>query len=114
MCAQLTTISQLHARDCGFMKRKAWKPRNIAEFSGSPCSETNALSRISTEFSELFSGTGSVGKAATNFGYKVMSFDIEAIYQPAIVGDIMNWDYTKYPRGMFRVIIHSSVPCSSL
>ena len=50
---------------------------------------------------ELFSGTGSVGRVAKNFGYTVISLDLK---NADICSDILEWDYTEYPTGMFHFI----------
>ena len=57
---------------------------------------------------ELFSGTGSVGRVAKNFGYTVISLDLK---NADICSDILEWDYTEYPTGMFHVI-WASPPCT--
>ena len=58
---------------------------------------------------ELFSGTGSVGKVAVNFGFNVVSLDRDM--DADIKVDIMNWDYKIYPPGHFD-IIWASPPCT--
>lgn len=57
---------------------------------------------------ELFSGTKSVSKALSD--YDITSLDILDKYQPTIVADILNWDYTVFPVGHFD-IIWASPPC---
>ena len=57
---------------------------------------------------ELFSGTGSVGRVAKNFGYTVISLDLK---NADICSDILEWDYTEYPTGMFQ-FIWASPPCT--
>ena len=57
---------------------------------------------------ELFSGTGSVGLVAKNFGYTVISLDLK---NADICSDILEWDYTEYPTGMFQ-FIWASPPCT--
>ena len=57
---------------------------------------------------ELFSGTGSVGRVAKNFGYTVISLDLK---NADICSDILEWDYTEYPTGMFH-FIWASPPCT--
>lgn len=59
---------------------------------------------------ELFSGTGSVGKVATEMGYEVISLDIDG--RATINIDILKWDYTVYERGYFHTI-WASPPCQS-
>ena len=58
---------------------------------------------------ELFSGTGSVGKVFKQHGYEVISLDIDN--RADINIDILNWDYTVYPSGYFKVI-WASCPCT--
>ena len=57
---------------------------------------------------ELFSGTGSVGRVAKNFGFTVISLDLK---NADICSDILEWDYTEYPTGMFH-FIWASPPCT--
>jgi hypothetical protein len=58
---------------------------------------------------ELFSGTGSVGKVAKEFGYSVVSLDLK---NADINTNILDWDYTIYPEGFFETI-WASPPCST-
>ena len=58
---------------------------------------------------ELFSGTGSVGNVARNMGFEIISLDMDM--EATIKTDIMNWDYTIYPRKHFQVI-WASPPCT--
>ena len=58
---------------------------------------------------ELFSGTGSVGKVAKNFGIDVVSLDKDM--DADIKTDIMDWDYKVYPPHYFH-IIWASHPCT--
>ena len=58
---------------------------------------------------ELFSGTGSVGKVATELGFEVISLDRD---MPAdIQKDIMDWNYKVYEPKQFDVI-WASPPCT--
>ena len=58
---------------------------------------------------ELFAGTQSVGKVARDLGIEVVSLDRD---MPAdIQTDIMDWDYTQYPRKHFD-ILWASPPCT--
>ena len=56
---------------------------------------------------ELFSGTGSIGKAAKRRGYDVVSLDLK---NADINCDILKWNYKEYPSGYFD-FIHASPPC---
>jgi len=60
---------------------------------------------------ELFSGTGSVGKIAEEYG-QVVSVDINDNmgYIPTHIVDILKWDYKQYPVGYFDMI-WASPPC---
>jgi hypothetical protein len=60
---------------------------------------------------ELFSGTGSVGRAFANAGYEVVSLDINNRARPTIWADVLQWDYKAYAPGHFDVI-HASPPCT--
>ena len=57
---------------------------------------------------ELFSGTGSVGKVAREFGYDVVSLDLK---NADINCNILEWDYKQYDVGYFD-FIWSSPPCT--
>ena len=59
---------------------------------------------------ELFKGTGSVGKVAKKLGFDVISIDIEDKYEPDILIDILELDYTKLPIPDF---IWASPPCNT-
>ena len=60
---------------------------------------------------ELFSGTGSVGKIAEEYG-RVISVDKYNImgYTPTHKIDILKWNYKQYPIGYFDMI-WASPPC---
>jgi hypothetical protein len=58
---------------------------------------------------ELFSGTHSVGNICKELGYEVISLDLK---NADINCDILNWDYTIYPKGHFD-IVWSSPPCDT-
>ena len=60
---------------------------------------------------ELFKGTGSVGTACQNLFDEIISLDREEKWQPTIVADILEWDYTIYPPGHFDYI-WASPPCT--
>ena len=57
---------------------------------------------------ELFSGTGSVGKVAKEFGYDVVSLDLK---NADINCNILDWDYRQYPSSYFH-FIWASPPCT--
>ena len=62
---------------------------------------------------ELFSGTQSVGKVATQLGYDVISVDINdynGVYTPTHTVDIMEFDYSQYSPNEFDVV-WASPPC---
>ena len=60
---------------------------------------------------ELFSGTGSVGKVGIELGYEIISVDITDKLHPVTHKvDILEWDYTIYPKDYFE-IIWASPPC---
>ena len=57
---------------------------------------------------ELFSGTGSVGKVAKDFGFDVVSLDLK---NANINTDILQWNYKQFNRNDFD-IIWASPPCT--
>ena len=62
---------------------------------------------------ELFSGTGSVGKAFKAHGWEVVSLDItdQGGYTPTHMVDIMSWGFMEaYPSRYFEVV-WASPPC---
>ena len=58
---------------------------------------------------ELFSGTGSVGRAFAEKGWEVISLDSDPKTDATIHEDILKWDYSTYPPGHFDAIWAS--PC---
>ena len=58
---------------------------------------------------ELFSGTGSIGRAFEALGWEVTSLDLEG--EPTIKCDILDWDHTAFPPGHFQVVWASPVCC---
>ena len=58
---------------------------------------------------ELFSGTGSIGRAFEALGWEVTSLDLEG--EPTIKCDILEWDHTAFPPGHFQVVWASPVCC---
>ena len=53
---------------------------------------------------DLFTGSGSVARAAEELGYEVTSLDIDEKCEPDICADILEFDYTQYAPGSFDVI----------
>lgn len=58
---------------------------------------------------ELFSGTGSVGRAFEARGWEVTSLDSNPKAVPTICSDILHWDYKAFESGYFDMIWAS--PC---
>ena len=58
---------------------------------------------------ELFSGTGSIGRAFEALGWEVTSLDLEG--EPTIKCDILDWDHTAFPPKHFQVVWASPVCC---
>lgn len=54
---------------------------------------------------ELFKGSGSISKHFANKNnYNIISLDILEKYNPTICCDILEWDYSKYPKDYFNII----------
>ena len=60
---------------------------------------------------ELFSGTGSIGRAFRDQGFEVTSVDIDPTSNPTICCDILEFDYRQFPPGHFDVV-WGSPPCT--
>ena len=58
---------------------------------------------------ELFSGTGSVGKAFK--GWEITSLDLDKKSKATITADVLQWDYTTFSPGHFDCI-WASPPCT--
>ena len=58
---------------------------------------------------ELFSGSGSIGKAFRSKGWDVVSLDMDPKTDADIHEDILTWDYKSFPVGEFDAIWAS--PC---
>ena len=58
---------------------------------------------------ELFSGSGSIGKAFRSKGWDVVSLDMDPKTDADIHEDILTWDYKSFPVGEFDAIWDS--PC---
>ncbi len=58
--------------------------------------------------SEIYSGTGSIGRPWREAGHTVVSFDIDSRFSPEICGDILQVDYKSLP---IPDVIWSSPPC---
>ena len=61
---------------------------------------------------ELFSGTGSVGNICKEFGWNVVSLDLDPSFTADINIDILKWDYSAFKRRHFSVI-WASPPCNT-
>jgi hypothetical protein len=58
---------------------------------------------------ELFSGTGSIGRAFADQGWEVVSLDIDPKSGATLITDFMNWPYWEYPKGHFDALWASPV-----
>ena len=95
--------------------------RNVANaasstFERTRTSRTRTPSRktllLEMRILELFSGSGSLGKAARERGHDVVSLDIAPCgdYTPDFLADILEFDYTIWHRGFFD-LVWASIPC---
>jgi hypothetical protein len=60
---------------------------------------------------ELFSGTGSIGRAFVDKGWDVISVDLDPKANPTITANLMTWDYTIHEPGYFNCV-WASPPCT--
>jgi site-specific DNA-cytosine methylase len=60
---------------------------------------------------EIFAGTQSFSKAVLRGGGEPYTVDLLSKFQPTIIVNIMEWDYTIYPVGFFDAI-WASPPCT--
>ena len=60
---------------------------------------------------ELFSGTGSIGRAFEEEGWEVVSLDVDPKSGACITANIMEWDFYTHQRGYFDGI-WASPPCT--
>jgi hypothetical protein len=60
---------------------------------------------------ELFSGTGSVGRAFDAIGWEVVSVDLDAKSNASIITDVGSWNYKVFAPGHFDCV-WASPPCT--
>ena len=60
---------------------------------------------------ELFSGTGSIGRAFEELGWEVFSLDLDPKSNATITMDFMEFDWTVFPKDYFQCI-WASPPCT--
>ena len=60
---------------------------------------------------ELFSGTGSIGRAFEELGWEVISLDMDPKSNATIHCDFMEFDWTVFPKDYFQCI-WASPPCT--
>ena len=53
---------------------------------------------------ELFSGTKSVSKIAKSLGWETISLDIDPKFSPDLCMDVMDFDYTQFPKNHFSFV----------
>ena len=60
---------------------------------------------------ELFSGTGSIGRAFVDKGWDVISVDLDPKANATITTNLMTWDYKIHEPGYFHCV-WASPPCT--
>ncbi len=84
---------------------------SFAVFGAHRANSENALfcALCNMKTSELFSGSGSIGKVFTQKGWSVTSLDLDPNNDATIHEHILTWDFTTYPSGFVQVVWAS--PC---
>jgi hypothetical protein len=85
--------------------RLPWEPVSICAVPTAPIrtQKKRAL--------DLFCGRKSATKVLMDHGYQVESLDIDPKRQPSICKNVLEWEYKKFPRGFFDIIV-ASPPCT--
>ena len=53
---------------------------------------------------DLYSGTGSVAKVAREMGWEVTTLDWSNKYKPDFCVDVLDFDFTVWPKGSFDMV----------
>ena len=86
--------------------RLPWEPMRICAIPAEKLQPQKKMRAL-----DLFCGRKSATKVLEAQGYQVESLDNDPKRAPSICVDVLNWEYKKFPRGYFDIIV-ASPPCT--